>query len=109
MDLKKKHVEWDFLIPKLMILGDYIASGKVLVLPISGNGKGNITLHDEYPVQGISWSCPDMISCHSSEYVANRLRGNTAPGSMTICALKRAFTGCGKLKERARFNLCYTF
>ncbi|XP_046663477.1 protein takeout-like isoform X2 [Homalodisca vitripennis] len=44
MDLKKKHVEWDFLIPKLMILGDYIASGKVLVLPISGNGKGNITL-----------------------------------------------------------------
>uniref|UniRef100_A0A1B6FCP9 Uncharacterized protein n=1 Tax=Cuerna arida TaxID=1464854 RepID=A0A1B6FCP9_9HEMI len=44
MDLKKKHVEWDFFVPRLMILGKYISSGKVLVLPISGNGNGNITL-----------------------------------------------------------------
>ncbi|XP_075215010.1 protein takeout-like [Lycorma delicatula] len=44
MDLQKRHVEWDFKIPKVEVLGNYKADGKILVLPITGQGKANITL-----------------------------------------------------------------
>ncbi|XP_054279197.1 protein takeout-like [Macrosteles quadrilineatus] len=44
MDLAKKHVEWDFFVPRIEIVGGYKAAGKILVLPIVGNGLGNITL-----------------------------------------------------------------
>lgn len=44
MDLAKKHVEWDFFVPRIEIVGGYKAAGKILVLPIVGNGQGNITL-----------------------------------------------------------------
>ncbi|XP_039277738.1 protein takeout-like [Nilaparvata lugens] len=44
MDMKKRHIEWDVLVPKLELFGKYKADGKILVLPIVGNGNGNITL-----------------------------------------------------------------
>ncbi|KAG8267422.1 hypothetical protein J6590_052044 [Homalodisca vitripennis] len=45
-DLKKRHIEWDFKIPSVQIRGFYNISGKVLILPISGSGKANITIND---------------------------------------------------------------
>lgn len=44
MDLAKRHVEWDVKIPKVVLFGDYVADGKILVLPITGKGKANVTL-----------------------------------------------------------------
>ncbi|KAG8316141.1 protein takeout-like [Homalodisca vitripennis] len=44
MNLKTMHAEWDFLVPRLELVGGYRASGQILILPISGNGLGNITL-----------------------------------------------------------------
>uniref|UniRef100_A0AAU6SHK8 Protein takeout-like protein n=1 Tax=Maconellicoccus hirsutus TaxID=177089 RepID=A0AAU6SHK8_MACHI len=44
VDLKKRHVEWDFWMDKLMFLGKYKVSGRVLILPITGSGDANITL-----------------------------------------------------------------
>lgn len=42
-DLATKH-EVIFKTDKLALVGDYKISGKVLVLPIHGSGKSNITL-----------------------------------------------------------------
>ncbi|XP_046668942.1 protein takeout-like [Homalodisca vitripennis] len=45
MDMKKRHVEWDFINTKgLQILGTYNISGQVLILPIIGSGDANITI-----------------------------------------------------------------
>ncbi|XKL60270.1 hypothetical protein PGB90_001286 [Kerria lacca] len=46
VDLKNRHVEWDFHLDRLMFLGKYKVSGQVLILPIIGDGDANITLHD---------------------------------------------------------------
>jgi hypothetical protein len=40
----KKHVHHEMALKRLEILGKYKAAGRVLVLPISGNGDINITL-----------------------------------------------------------------
>ncbi|XP_049773887.1 protein takeout-like [Schistocerca cancellata] len=44
IDLKNQHVEYDLTMPRLELLCIYNVSGKVLLLPIVGNGPGNITL-----------------------------------------------------------------
>ncbi|XP_075236168.1 protein takeout-like isoform X1 [Lycorma delicatula] len=44
VDLPKKHIEWDFFHPYITIIGNYKMSGKVLILPILGEGPANITL-----------------------------------------------------------------
>ena len=40
----KKHVHHEMALKRLEILGKYTASGRVLLLPITGNGDINITL-----------------------------------------------------------------
>uniref|UniRef100_A0AAU6SHL0 Protein takeout-like protein n=1 Tax=Maconellicoccus hirsutus TaxID=177089 RepID=A0AAU6SHL0_MACHI len=41
-----QHIEWDFEIPKIYIIGHYEVSGRILILPITGNGKANVTITD---------------------------------------------------------------
>lgn len=43
-ELKKRHIEWQFKVPRIEILSDYDVNGQVLILPITGNGKANVTL-----------------------------------------------------------------
>lgn len=43
MDLDKQHATVTIHIPHLNILGNYDVSGRILVLPISGQGAANIT------------------------------------------------------------------
>jgi len=40
----KKHVHHEMALKRLEILGKYNVAGRVLLLPISGNGDINITL-----------------------------------------------------------------
>jgi len=42
MNLDEKHNHFESLTPKVQIIGEYEASGRILLLPISG--KGNVTL-----------------------------------------------------------------
>ena len=51
VDLNKRHVEWDFSLDRLMFLGKYKVSGRVLILPITGSGDANITLSKYLAVQ----------------------------------------------------------
>ncbi|XP_065208837.1 protein takeout-like isoform X2 [Planococcus citri] len=41
-----RHIEWDFEIPKIYIEGNYEVTGRILILPIVGNGKANVTITD---------------------------------------------------------------
>lgn len=36
--------EVSFLFSRVSLVGDYVINGKVLILPISGTGKSNITM-----------------------------------------------------------------
>ncbi|KAE8747380.1 hypothetical protein FOCC_FOCC005847 [Frankliniella occidentalis] len=46
VDLKKRHIEWDFTAANIEILGEYNITGRVLLLPLVGHGPANITLRD---------------------------------------------------------------
>ncbi|XP_075235445.1 protein takeout-like [Lycorma delicatula] len=46
IDLNKKHIQIDVSCPKIQIAGKYKASGKVLILPITGDGDADINLKD---------------------------------------------------------------
>lgn len=43
-NLSDQHIEWDFEIPKLNIIGKYEVKGRVLILPLTGNGDANVTI-----------------------------------------------------------------
>lgn len=45
-DLQKKTIHLEVTNPKIEIVGKYTAAGKVLVLPITGNGDANISLEN---------------------------------------------------------------
>ncbi|XP_067014031.2 protein takeout [Anabrus simplex] len=48
IDLPKRHVFYDFYIPRVEIMCKYNASGRILLLPIRGEGPTNLTLTDLY-------------------------------------------------------------
>lgn len=54
LELEKNRCEWFFTLDKLVVLGHYNISGQVLILPIIGNGKANITTskYSKFLMQG---------------------------------------------------------
>ncbi|KAF4524414.1 hypothetical protein B566_EDAN009330 [Ephemera danica] len=46
LDLESGAISWSGTIPRLELVGDYKATGRVLILPITGNGAMNFTLED---------------------------------------------------------------
>jgi len=44
MNLDEKHNHFEVLTSKVQIIGQYEASGRILVLPISGNGNVTLTV-----------------------------------------------------------------
>nr|ADP65804.1 hypothetical protein [Locusta migratoria] len=46
IDLTGMKFIWGFFLPRLEVLSDYTVDGKILVLPLKGNGPANITLLD---------------------------------------------------------------
>lgn len=46
MDLDKKLIEWTFEVPKVVMDSQYKIDGRILILPITGNGKGHIELEN---------------------------------------------------------------
>jgi len=44
IDLQKKYVHMKLLFPKLVISGNYNTTGRILVLPITGEGLANISI-----------------------------------------------------------------
>lgn len=44
LDVKKRHIELTASVPLLTVRGRYTADGRVLILPIKGDGDANVTL-----------------------------------------------------------------
>ncbi|XP_069689882.1 protein takeout-like [Periplaneta americana] len=44
IDLEKNQIDWELSVPRIEIQCKYTVKGRVLILPIEGNGNGNITL-----------------------------------------------------------------
>jgi hypothetical protein len=43
-DFDNQHIHHEVTVPKVQIIGKYSVSGRILLLPITGNGDINITL-----------------------------------------------------------------
>jgi Haemolymph juvenile hormone binding protein (JHBP) len=54
------------VVPRLSIIGNYRVNGKVLVLPIQGEGKCNLTI-DDVEIRGKF--TPDVIIKNGKEYL----------------------------------------
>ncbi|KAE8753078.1 hypothetical protein FOCC_FOCC000001 [Frankliniella occidentalis] len=52
----KRHLKLNFFVPKMSITGTYTASGRVLLLPVTGTGPSNITVHNMKASYDISWN-----------------------------------------------------
>jgi hypothetical protein len=44
IDFDKQLLEFKLTFPSLNLIGNYLANGRILVVPITGNGDMNITL-----------------------------------------------------------------
>jgi hypothetical protein len=56
MNLDEKHNHFEVLTSKVQIIGQYEASGRILVLPISGNGNVTLTVENMYILFDEYWN-----------------------------------------------------
>ncbi|PNF31882.1 hypothetical protein B7P43_G07898 [Cryptotermes secundus] len=54
-NFKKRHFSHDFSIPLLKLLGKYTISGRLLLLPIHGNGDINVTMVNNIVTYSYDW------------------------------------------------------
>nr|CAD7442376.1 unnamed protein product [Timema bartmani] len=95
IDLKSGHVEYHLLFPRIEIECDYDVKGRILLLPISGHGSGNITIryvpHLPHPSYATDHQC-------------------AMPIVLSVCTLMRASSQllrCNKRVEFLKLNLVY--
>ncbi|CAG2055397.1 unnamed protein product [Timema podura] len=95
IDLKSGHVEYHLLFPRIEIECDYDVKGKILLLPISGHGSGNITIryvpHLPHPSYATDHKC-------------------AMPVFLSVCTLMRASSQLLRCNKRVKFlklNLVY--
>ncbi|GLV36691.1 Cytochrome P450 6a21 [Carabus blaptoides fortunei] len=55
VDLLSNRANTHFYNPRIIVLGDYVINGKIINVPISGNGKANITLINGHYSQTVSF------------------------------------------------------
>ncbi|KAL1132412.1 hypothetical protein AAG570_010367, partial [Ranatra chinensis] len=89
-DLKNRHIEWDFEVPRIEILGDYTVEGQVLILPITGNGKGNITITELIITYKYDWKLTEKKGKEFMELTKSEL---LFENGRTYFDLKNLFNG----------------
>ncbi|KAK9504239.1 hypothetical protein O3M35_010614 [Rhynocoris fuscipes] len=87
---EKKHIEWDFKIPKIDILSDYEVDGKVLILPITGKGRANVTLTNLDITYKYDW---ELIKKNGKEFMNFTSSELLFENGRTYFDLKNLFNG----------------
>ncbi|XP_075235688.1 protein takeout-like [Lycorma delicatula] len=66
-DLKKRIAIYEIFHKRIELLGNYVVDGKILVLPIKGEGKCNITITDVNIVMDQRW---DIVKKNGKDYLS---------------------------------------
>uniref|UniRef100_A0A8D8YE63 Protein takeout n=1 Tax=Cacopsylla melanoneura TaxID=428564 RepID=A0A8D8YE63_9HEMI len=69
IDLKRRELKVTLFCPRFQLLSKYEMSGKVLILPITGKGNGNITSVNTYLDMNIKW---DTVKRDGVKYLKPR-------------------------------------
>ncbi|RZF42956.1 hypothetical protein LSTR_LSTR004258 [Laodelphax striatellus] len=102
-DLVKRHIEWDFTIDWIQILGRYVVSGQVLVLPITGEGAANVTITDLKITYKYDW---DLIKkANGKEYMNFTKSEINFENGRTYFKLENLFNGDKTLGDNMNFFL----
>lgn len=88
--LGTKHIEWDFKIPRIEIISDYEVNGQVLILPITGKGKANVTLTKLEITYKYDW---ELIKKNGKEYMNFTSSELEFDNGKTYFDLKNLFNG----------------
>ncbi|XP_014272244.1 protein takeout [Halyomorpha halys] len=89
-DLKKRHIDWTFKVPRVEIIGDYEVNGQVLILPITGTGKANVTITELDIVYKYEW---DLVKKNGKEYMTFTKSKLDFKNGRTYFDLKNLFNG----------------
>uniref|UniRef100_A0A0A9X583 Protein takeout n=1 Tax=Lygus hesperus TaxID=30085 RepID=A0A0A9X583_LYGHE len=89
-NLPAKHIEWDFKIPRIEILSDYEVDGQVLILPITGKGKANVTLTNLEITYKYDWVYENKNGKNFMNFTSSELLFDTG---RTYFDLKNLFNG----------------
>ncbi|BES95606.1 Hypothetical protein NTJ_08415 [Nesidiocoris tenuis] len=90
VNLEGKHIEWDFKIPRIEILSDYEVDGQVLILPITGKGKANVTLTNLEITYKYDWTFDKRNSRNYMTFTKSELDFDTG---RTYFDLQNLFNG----------------
>lgn len=92
IDLQKQRIEYDLFFPQLDIQFRYNVSGKVLILPITGNGQGSILMKDSSVNIGYNYDRKRKESNGKDYVIPKDLELDFDPKGMTI-HLENLFNG----------------
>jgi hypothetical protein len=81
IDLQRQHIEYDLFFPELDIQFRYNVSGKILILPITGNGEGTIVTSE------LNWRASAAL----------RLPNRTRASEAVACPPSRHYFLCFRL------------
>lgn len=101
-EIEKQHIEWDFEIPQVQILGQYDISGKVLILPITGKGDANVTITDLKITYKYDWT---YITRNNKQYMNITTSKLLFENGRTYFDLKNLFNGDKVLGTNMNFFL----
>lgn len=59
--MKKRHIELTASVPLLSVRGRYTADGRVLILPIKGDGDANVTLGKSFHQDSLQLMSPLLV------------------------------------------------
>lgn len=101
-ELEKQHIEWDFEIPRVEILGQYDISGKVLILPIVGTGDANVTITNLKITYKYDWT---YVTRNGKQYMNVTTSKLLFENGKTYFDLKNLFNGDKILGPQMNFFL----
>ncbi|KAK3916253.1 Protein takeout [Frankliniella fusca] len=63
---KTRHIKFEVFVPQISITGTYSATGRVLLLPVTGSGPSNITVQNMKVTYEMGW---DVVKKNGKDYM----------------------------------------
>ncbi|XP_022184394.2 protein takeout isoform X2 [Nilaparvata lugens] len=102
-DFKRRHCDWHVNFDRIQLIGKYIVDGKILVLPISGEGPCNVTITDLKITYKYDW---DLIKkANGKEYMNFTKSEINFENGRTYFKLENLFNGDKTLGDNMNYFL----
>ncbi|XP_075236165.1 protein takeout-like [Lycorma delicatula] len=102
-DIKNRRIEWEFRFDRIEMISNYTAEGKVLLLPITGNGPSNVTITDLKITYKYEWEL--VKKANGKQYMNFTKSDLLFENGRTYFKLENLFNGDKLLGDNMNFFL----